>query len=299
MIKRIGVLTSGGDCSGMNAVIKSIVDHSIKNNIKIFGIKNGYLGLYHKQITILTKKKVSEIIDKGGTFLGTSRFNKLKQQKTRLKIIKNLKKKKIDLLIVIGGEGSCKGAKKISKMSFPCITLPATIDNDIIKNDFTIGFFTALETIIEAIKKIKDTSSSHKRISIIEVMGRNCGDLALYAGISTGCNIIINKKKLFIKEKIIKQININSLCTNYQIIIVSENICNIYNLAKYIEKKTKIETRATSLGYIQRGGSPVGFDRILAFKMGKYVIKLIKKRILNKSINFKNGKISFYDINKN
>ncbi len=298
MIKKIGILTSGGDSPGMNSVIKSIFYYSNKNKIKTYGIINGYKGLYFNKIKKIKKKNINNIIDKGGTLLGSSRFEKLKEKKIRLKIIDNIKNK-IDLLIVIGGEGSYKGAYKLNKMNLPCITIPATIDNDINGTDYTIGFYTALETIVNYIDNLKYTLISHNRILILEVMGRKCKDLALNASICNDNLYLITKKNIN-KNKLLNYIKKNIKYNKYIIIIIMENLINIKKFSKKIENITKIETRFTSLGYIQRGSKPSAFDRILGFKMGQFVVKkLIKKNITGKCIGIKNNKIIQYNLEKN
>ncbi len=293
MTKRIGILTSGGDSPGMNTLIFHIVQLCIKNNFYIYGIYNGFYGLYNNKIKLLNKKNLSNIWNIGGTFLKSSRFPKLKKNKIKEKIINNIKNK-IDILIVIGGEGSYQGALKLSNIGLPCITIPGTIDNDIPGTEYTIGYFTALENITKAIDNIKDTILSHNRICILEVMGRKCGNLAKAASLTCSCKLVITPEKKNKKKYIIKKIKDDIL--NNNIIIITENIYNIKKLAKNIEKKTKIETRYISLGHIQRGGRPISLDRILAYKMAFYSIKLIKKNILNKCIGIKNNKIIHYKL---
>ncbi|MFI4853270.1 MAG: 6-phosphofructokinase [Candidatus Makana argininalis] len=298
MIKKIGILTSGGDAPGMNAAIRSIVYYGISKGLKIYGIYDGYLGLFKSKIIKLYKSSVSDIINKGGTFLGSARFTEFKKKNNRLISINNLINLGIDYLLVIGGNGSYIGAKKINEMGFPCICLPGTIDNDISGTDYTIGYFTALETIIKSIDKLRDTSKSHNRISIVEVMGRYCSDLTISAAIASGCEFIILNKSNFEPKEIIIQIKnyIHKIKKN-AVVIITEHICNIYELEKYIEKETGIETRATILGHIQRGGNPVAYDRILASKMGIYSIKLILNGYKNCCIGIKNNKITHYSIN--
>ncbi len=293
MKKKIGILTSGGDSPGMNTAISCIVKECIKNNFLIYGFYNGYYGLYKNKIKLLNNYDLTYIYNQGGTFLKSSRFKKLKDIKIINKITKKMKNI-IDVLIIIGGEGSYIGAKKLTDNGLPCITLPGTIDNDIYNTDYTIGYSTAINTITKCIDKIKNTSISHNRISIIEVMGRKNGSLAIASAISCMCDFIIipeikfNEEIFF--EKIKKKINKN---TKNFTIIITENICNIYNLSKKIEYRFKKETRATNLGYIQRGGSPIYFDRILATKMSLLSIELIKKNIFGVSIGIKNNKLIY------
>ncbi|CAL4321074.1 ATP-dependent 6-phosphofructokinase isozyme 1 [Buchnera aphidicola (Pterocallis alni)] len=297
MIKRIGVLTSGGDSPGMNAAIRAIVRTGLNEKLEIFGIYDGYLGLYENRMIKLTRNSVSNMLNKGGTFLGSSRFPEFNQKNIRYEAIKNLKKNNIDNLIIIGGNGSYIGAKKLNNMGVSCICIPASIDNDVTGTDYTIGYFTALQTIVEAIDRLRDTSSSHQRISIVEVMGRNCGDLTLAAAIAGGCEFIIIPEIPYKQELLLQEIK-NGIKKNkkHAIIAITECICNVNQLAKYIEIFTQRETRATILGYIQRGGIPVAYDRILASKMGAYAISLIIKKYKGKCISIKNEKIIHHDI---
>ncbi len=294
MTKKIGILTSGGDAPGMNTLIFNIVKLCTKNNFYIYGIYNGFYGLYNKKIKLLNNKNFLNIWNSGGTFLKSSRFPELKNYQIRKKIIKNIKNK-IDILIVVGGEGSYQGALKLSNMGLPCITIPGTIDNDILGTDYTIGYFTALENITKAIDNLIDTSVSHNRICILEVMGRKCGNLALTSSLACTCEIVITPEKKIKKKHIIKKIQNKSISNN--IIIITENIYNIKKLAKKIEKETKIETKSVCLGHIQRGGKPICLDRILAYRMAFHAIKLIKKNKLNQCIGIKNNKIIHYKLN--
>ncbi|MGK2896993.1 MAG: 6-phosphofructokinase [Candidatus Makana argininalis] len=297
MIKKIGILTSGGDAPGMNAAIRSIVYYGISQELKVYGIYDGYLGLFKSKIIRLYKSSVSDIINKGGTFLGSARFKEFKKKKNRLISINNLINLGIDYLIVIGGNGSYIGAKKINDMGISCICLPGTIDNDIFGTDYTIGYLTALETIIKSIDKLRDTSKSHNRISIVEVMGRYCSDLTISSAVASGCEfIILNKFNFKPKEIVIKVKNYINKIKKHAVIIITEHICNIYELEKYIEKETGIETRATILGHTQRGGNPVAYDRILASRMGIYSIELILNGYKNCCIGIKNNKIVHYNI---
>ncbi|WP_343192415.1 6-phosphofructokinase [Buchnera aphidicola (Taiwanaphis decaspermi)] len=297
MIKKIGILTSGGDSPGMNAAIRSITRTAINKGIKVYGIYDGYLGLYENKIISFNRNTVSEIINKGGTFLRSSRFPQFKNIDIRKTAINNLKKKYIEVLIIIGGDGSYLGAKKLTEMGMPCITLPGTIDNDIPGTDYTIGFFTALENIVQSIDKIRDTSSSHKRISIVEIMGKTCGYLTLYSAIAGGCECIVIPEIKYSKKKILASIKHGiKQGKKHLIIAITEYICNTKKLALYIENKTKRETRVTVLGQIQRGGSPVSYDRILASKMGSFAIKIILSGQFGRCIGIKNNKIIHNDI---
>ncbi|MFI4819009.1 MAG: 6-phosphofructokinase [Enterobacterales bacterium] len=297
MIKKIGILTSGGDSPGMNAAIRSIVYYGISKGLQVYGIYDGYFGLFNSKILKLYKSSVSDIINTGGTFLGSARFIGFKKKKNRLIAINNLINLGIEYLIVIGGNGSYIGAKKINDMGFSCICLPGTIDNDIYGTDYTIGYFTALETIIKSIDKLRDTSKSHNRISIVEVMGRYCSDLTVSAAVASGCEFIIYHELNFEPKKIVTRIkNYINKIKKHALIIITEHICNIHELEKYIEKETGIETRATVLGHVQRGGNPIAYDRILASRMGIYSIKLFLNGYKNCCIGIKNNKIIHYNI---
>ncbi|HMI76976.1 MAG TPA: 6-phosphofructokinase [Buchnera sp. (in: enterobacteria)] len=297
MIKKIGVLTSGGDAPGMNAAIRSIVRTGINKKLEVFGIYDGYLGLYENRIYQLNRDSVSNIINRGGTFLRSVRFPDFKDIKIRKIAISNIKNIGIDFLIIIGGDGSYIAAKLLTDMGCPCVTLPGTIDNDISGTDYTIGYFTALETIVEAIDRLRDTSSSHQRISIVEVMGRYCGDLTLSGAIAGGCEFIVLPEIYYNQETLLVEIQASIKKRKKNIIvIVTEYICDVKKLAKYIEKKTKIETRATILGHIQRGGSPVAYDRILASRMGAYAIKILLQGDQGCCIGIKNENIIHNDI---
>ncbi|CAL4321648.1 ATP-dependent 6-phosphofructokinase isozyme 1 [Buchnera aphidicola (Thelaxes suberi)] len=297
MIKTVGVLTSGGDAPGMNAAIRGVVRNGIKKGLSIYGIYDGYLGLYHNKMVLLDRYSVSDVINKGGTFLGSARFPNFLEKKFRMQSIKNMKKKNIEALIVIGGDGSYSGALRLTEMNFPCICIPSTIDNDIAGTDYTIGYSTALETIVQAIDKLRDTSSSHQRITIVEVMGRNCGDLTLSASIAGGCEFVILPEIPYNKKELLEAINLGiKKGKKHAIIVATEFTCNTSELAKYIEKKTGKETRATILGHLQRGGSPVAFDRILASRMGSYSIELLLKNYKKDCIGIKNEELVHYNI---
>ncbi|PPI88707.1 6-phosphofructokinase [Candidatus Pantoea edessiphila] len=297
MIKKIGILTSGGDAPGMNAAIRSIVRSALSEGLEVCGIYDGYLGLYENRMINLDRYSVSDVINRGGTFLGSARFPKFINEKIRQIAIKNMEKSDIDALVVIGGNGSYMGAIKMTEMGFPCIGLPGTIDNDIPGTDYTIGYFTALETIVQAIDRLRDTSSSHQRISIVEVMGHCCGDLTLAAAIAGGCEFIVIPEMPYIREELVKEIKIGiAKGKKHAIVAITEHICDINDLAFFIESKTKRETRTTVLGHIQRGGAPCAYDRILASRMGNYSIQLLMQGYGGRCIGIQNEKMVHYDI---
>lgn len=298
VIKKIGVLTSGGDSPGMNAAIRSVVRAGLYEGLEIYGIYDGYLGLFENRMVQLGYDSVSDIINRGGTFLGASRFPEFKKRSIRSIVIDNINKRNLDALIVIGGDGSYVGAKKLSDMGLPCIGLPGTIDNDVVGTDYTIGYFTALETIIEAIDRLRDTSSSHQRISIVEIMGRFCGDLTIASAIAGGCEFIVVPEMTFKVLDLVNKIRLDiAKGKKHAIVVITEHICNVFNLAKYIEEQTGKETRATVLGYIQRGGKPVVYDRILASKMGVYAVELLLKGYRCHCVGVQNERLVNSNIN--
>ncbi|ARC54455.1 6-phosphofructokinase [Candidatus Riesia pediculicola] len=300
-IKRIGILTSGGDAPGMNAAIRSVVKMSISQGLEIYGIHDGYMGLYENRIEKLNNGLVSDIISKGGTFLGSARFPEFKRsEEIRNQSVNNMKKNGIDALIVIGGDGSYRGAKKIIDYGFPCIGIPGTIDNDVAGTDYTIGYFTALNTIVEAIDRLRDTSTSHKRISIVEIMGRYCGDLTLSATIAGGCEFVVLPEIPFDKKKLLEEIKYGLLKGGgrHAIVAITEYIYDVNKLAKHIEKETGHETRATILGHVQRGGKPVACDRVLASRMGAYSVELLLKGYGSHCIGIRNDQLIYQKISE-
>ncbi|CDM91992.1 6-phosphofructokinase [Xenorhabdus bovienii] len=298
-IKRIGVLTSGGDAPGMNAAIRGVVRVALTEGLEVYGIYDGYLGLYENRMKKLDRFSVSDMINRGGTFLGSARFPEFRDDKVREIAIENMRKNDIDALVVIGGDGSYLGAKKLTEAGFPCIGLPGTIDNDVAGTDYTIGYFTALETVVEAIDRLRDTSTSHKRISIVEVMGRYCGDLTLSAAIAGGCEFIVlpENEILFDREELLAEIKAGiQKGKRHAIVAITEHVCNVDELAKYIEAETRHETRATVLGHIQRGGAPVAYDRILASRMGAYSVQLLLEGFGGRCVGIQNEKLVHHDI---
>ena len=297
MIKKIGVLTSGGDAPGMNSAVRAVVRTCLSYDIEVFGIYDGYAGLHADKIEQLDRYSVSDIINRGGTFLGTARFPEFKEESVRKEAIEVLEKHGIEALIVIGGDGSYMGALKLSEMGYPCIGVPGTIDNDIAGTDYTIGFMTCLNTIVDAVDRLRDTSSSHNRISIVEIMGRYCGDLTLWAAVAGGSEYVIVPEKDFDEDSLIEQLNIGEeKGKKHAIIAITEHITDVNLLAERIQERTKRETRATILGHIQRGGAPMAFDRILASRMGSYAVELLKAGKSARCIGIQNGKMVDHDI---
>ena len=297
MIKKIGVLTSGGDAPGMNSAVRAVVRTCLSHNIEVFGIYDGYAGLHADKIEQMDRHSVSDVINRGGTFLGTARFPEFKEESVRKEAIKQLEKHGIEALIVIGGDGSYMGALKLSEMGYPCIGIPGTIDNDIAGTDFTIGFMTCLNTIVDAVDRLRDTSSSHNRISIVEMMGRYCGDLTLWAAIAGGSEYVIVPEVDFDEDQLIEQIQLGEeKGKKHAIVAITEHITDVTALAKRIEQRTKRETRATTLGHIQRGGAPMAFDRILASRMGAYAVDLLIAGKSARCIGIKCGEMVDHDI---
>lgn len=249
MIKKIGVLTSGGDAPGMNAAIRGVVRSALTEGLEVMGIYDGYLGLYEDRMVQLDRYSVSDMINRGGTFLGSARFPEFRDENIRAVAIENLKKRGIDALVVIGGDGSYMGAMRLTEMGFPCIGLPGTIDNDIKGTDYTIGFFTALSTVVEAIDRLRDTSSSHQRISVVEVMGRYCGDLTLAAAIAGGCEFVVVPEVEFSREDLVNEIKAGiAKGKKHAIVAITEHMCDVDELAHFIEKETGRETPRNCAG---------------------------------------------------
>lgn len=302
-IKTIAVLSSGGDAPGMNAGIRAVVRAALNNGICVKGVLHGYEGLIHGEFKEMNKFSVSNIINIGGTILFTARSKEFMEDSGRKKAYDQLKKSEVDALVVLGGDGSFKGAYELSKLGMPVIGIPATIDLDIPCTEYTIGFDTAINTAMECIDKLRDTSSSHLRCSVIEVMGRNAGFIASYSGISTGAEeILIPEDMDFANlDSIITRVKIGMKKgkTHYMIVIaegMSKHLGGTVDIAKKIELATGIETRATVLGYVQRGGSPTCRDRVIASMMGVHAVKCLLENRLNRVVILKDGVVKDIDI---
>ncbi len=296
-IKKIGVLTSGGDAPGMNAAIRAVVRTALSYGWEVLGVKDGYAGLHDGNFVKLTSHSVSDMLNRGGTFLGTARFPQFKNEQVRKEAVEVMKQNNIDALVVIGGDGSYMGAKLISELGFPCIGLPGTIDNDIAGTDATIGFDTALNTAVEAIDRLRDTCSSHKRISVVEVMGHHCGDLAVSAAVSCGVEAVLVPEVKWDKEEVYADIKKSvDAGKRHAILIVCELQTDVHQMAKELEALTGLETRATVLGHIQRGGTPSAVDRVLASRMGAYACELLHNGESGRCVGVKRGELVHYDI---
>lgn len=298
-MKTIGVLTSGGDAPGMNAAIRAVVRTGIAKGFKVMGVNRGYQGLIHGEIFEMESSSVSDIIHRGGTMLRTARSEEFKTEEGREKAVNVLKVFGIDGMVVIGGDGSFRGAQKLSEMGIPAIGVPGTIDNDLAYTDYTIGFDTAVNTVLDAINKLRDTSTSHERVSIIEVMGRHCGDIALYAGLAGGGESVIVPEVEFNIDEICKTVLEGKLRGKlHYIIILAEGVGRADEIAQKIEGITGLESRSTVLGHIQRGGSPTAFDRILASRLGARAVELLSSNSTSRVVGVRGNEVIDVDIDE-
>ncbi|MBQ2320204.1 MAG: 6-phosphofructokinase [Lachnospiraceae bacterium] len=297
-VKTIGVLTSGGDAPGMNAAIRAVVRTGISNGLKVKGIQRGYAGLLDEEIIDMDNLSVSDIIQTGGTVLYTARCLEFKEAEYQKKGADICRKHGIDGVVVIGGDGSFMGASKLSEQGINTIALPGTIDLDIACTEYTIGFDTAINTAMEAIDKLRDTSESHERCTIVEVMGRTAGHIALWTGIASGAEYILTTEKYHgdIQRIISKIQDRRKLGKKNHIIVNAEGVGNSMEMAKIIEIATGIETRATILGHIQRGGNPTCKDRVYASAMGTKAVELLCEGKSNRVVGYKAGEFVDYDI---
>lgn len=297
MIKNIGVLTSGGDAPGMNAAVRAVVRAAISKGMNVYGIHRGYVGLLTGDIFKMDEKSVSDIIHNGGTVLYTARCPEFKTKEGVAKAKAKCDELGIEGLVVIGGDGSFRGAADLSAMGMLCIGLPGTIDNDIACTDYTIGFDTAMNTAMDLVDKLRDTSQSHDRISVVEVMGRGAGHIAVNTGIACGATDIITKEVPYDLDQI-AQTMLKKKANGKQnfVVVVAESIGHSHEIADELQKKTGIEARATVLGHVQRGGRPTVRDRVEATRMGYYAVELLEKGIGNRVVGIKGSKIVDFDI---
>lgn len=296
-MKKIGILTSGGDAPGMNAAIRAVARAALSKGIEVVGIYHGYNGLIHGEIKPLDARSVSDIIQRGGTFLYTARCQEFREaagvQKAKQSCIDN----GIEGIVVIGGDGSFRGAADLSAAGIPCIGLPGTIDNDIAMTEYTIGYDTAMNTALDMIDKLSDTCSSHDRCSVVEVMGRRAGYIALNTGIACGAIAVITTELPYDIDSIAEKIKkAKASGKNHFTVVVSEGIGNVEQIAKELEEKSGVECRATILGHVQRGGCPTVRDRVEASKMGYYAVELLEKGIGNRVVGLKHGDVIDVDI---
>lgn len=300
MIKKIGVLTSGGDAPGMNAAIAAVIKTSLSKGIEPYIIKDGYLGLINNWIEKVNLSFTTDIISKGGTIIGSARFPEFKDEAIRQKAVKNLSKLGIEALVVIGGDGSYQGAQKLTEMGINCIGMPGTIDNDIVSSDYTIGFDTALNTVVRSIDSIRDTMQSHNRCAVVEIMGNACGDLTLYAATATGAEVISTKESFLTEEQIVEQVVKLAKAKKRSVIVaLAEKIYpSSDEIAKKIEKASGYVTRATVLGHIQRGGVPSAMDRYLATTAGMFAVEQLVEGKGGLYIGIHENKLIARDIQK-
>ena len=291
------VLTSGGDAPGMNAAIRAVVRKAIFHGVEVYGVVGGYAGLISGNFRKLEVGSVGDIIHRGGTFLFSARCEEFKTKEGQQKGIEQLKKHNIDGLVVIGGDGSYMGAKALTEQGYPCVGVPGTIDNDIPGTEFTIGFDTALNTVIDAIDKIRDTATSHERTFIIEVMGRNAGDIALWAGLAGGAETILIPEEGFNLEEIVGRLKKGQeRGKKHSIIVVAEGVASGVEIGKLIEENTDFDTRVSVLGHMQRGGSPTAQDRVLASRLGAYAVELLVEGKGGRAVGIEKNQLVDYDI---
>lgn len=297
-MKSIAVLTSGGDAPGMNPAVRAVVRTACQRGIKVYGVDRGYTGLINGDIHEMNLRSVSDIITRGGTILYSARCPEFKTEEGLQKAVVTCKKFGIDGMVIIGGDGSFRGARDLSLRGIPCIGLPGTIDNDISCTDYTIGYDTCLNTIVQMVDRIRDTSESHDRCTVVEVMGRGAGYLALEAGIAVGAtSIIVPEVEYDIERDVIARIReFQKTGKKHFIVIVAEGVGGTAEIAKKIEAETGVESRATILGHVQRGGSPTARDRIMASQMGSRAVDLLTQGIGNRVIGIRDNKIVDFDI---
>ena len=296
-IKKIGVLTSGGDAPGMNAVIRAVTRTAIEHGIEVVGIRRGYAGLISGDLINLSIRSVTGIIKAGGTFLYTARSVEFREEPGILKAVDTCKKNGIEGIVAIGGDGTFRGAADLSKHGIPCIGIPGTIDNDIAASEYTIGFDTSINCVMDMVDRLRDTMESHERCSVVEVMGRGAGYIALHSGIATGATcVLIPEIKTEYQDILDKIEKAKATGKTHFIIIIAEGVGGSDQLAKRIESDTGITTRCTILGHVQRGGSPTVRDRVMASHMGHYAVELLRDGKGNRVVVYQNGRIKDVDI---
>ncbi len=298
-MKRIGILTSGGDAPGMNAAVRAVVRKGVYHGLEVVGIKHGYAGLLREEMDLLDLGSVADIIQRGGTKLFTARCEEFKTPEGQQKGAEILRKHDIEALIVIGGDGSYRGARALSHLGINTIGLPGTIDNDIPGTDYTIGFDTAVNTVIEAIDKIRDTATSHERTYVVEVMGRNAGDIAMIAGLAGGAESILIPESPFDLDQVLVKLRKGvERGKRHSIILVAEGVGHGMEIGEKIAAETGWEVRVTVLGHLQRGGSPTAFDRILASRMGAMAVDLLLEGQTSKVVGIRGTKLIATDIDE-
>ena len=296
--KKIAVLTSGGDAPGMNAALRAVVRAGISYGMEVYGVRRGYNGLLNGDMFPMNLRSVSDIIHRGGTFLYTARSPEFNTPEGVKKAADKCREMGIDGVVVIGGDGSFRGARDLTNAGIPCIGIPGTIDNDIACTEYTVGFDTAMNTAMEMVDRLRDTTESHDRCSVVEVMGRRCGDIALQTGIAVGATAILVPEVPYDFERdVIQRMKFTQKTgKKHFIIIVAEGVGGVDKLAKDIEEQTGIESRATVLGHVQRGGSPTLRDRVMASRMGYHAVELLDKGIGNRVVAYRESKVVDFDI---
>ncbi|MBV7506083.1 6-phosphofructokinase [Bacillus sp. sid0103] len=296
-MKKIGVLTSGGDSPGMNPAIRAVVRKAIYHNVEVYGIYGGYTGLISGNIKKLELGSVGDIIQRGGTMLQSARCPEFKTKEGQQKGIEQLKAHGIEGLVVIGGDGSYRGAKALTEQGYPCVGVPGTIDNDIPGTELTIGFDTALNTVIDSLDKIRDTATSHERTFVIEVMGRNAGDIALWAGLAGGAETILIPEEGYDMNDIVEKLRKgHERGKKHSIIVVAEGVCSGVEFGKQVQEATNFDTRVSVLGHIQRGGSPTAADRVLASRLGARAVELLIEGKGGRAVGIEKNQLVDYDI---
>lgn len=296
LMKKIAVLTSGGDAPGMNAAIRAVVRKARYHGVEVVGVYHGYEGLYHENYKPLDIGSVGDIIQRGGTILYSARFPEFKEGDYQEQAIERMKKAGIEGLVVIGGDGSYRGAMQLTEKGFPCVGIPGTIDNDVPGTEYTIGFDTALNTVVDSIDKIRDTATSHENTFVIEVMGRDAGDIALWAGLAGGAESILIPEENFEIEDVVTRLERGaSRGKRHSIIIVAEGVMKGHKLAKKLEERTGVKIRTSVLGHIQRGGSPSARDRVLAGLFGARAVELLIEGKGGRAVGIKNHDVIDYD----
>ena len=297
-MKRIGLLTSGGDAPGMNAAIRAVVRSGIYFGMEVYGIERGYAGLIDDIVVPMEMRSVSNIVQFGGTKLRTARCLEMLTEEGQKRAVATLEKHGIEGLVVIGGDGSFRGARALTeKFGVPTIGIPGTIDNDLAYTDYTLGFDTAVNTCLDIINKLRDTMTSHERVSVVEVMGRHCGDIALYSGIASGAEIIVVPEIAFDMKEIVASINRSRAHGKHSnIIVIAEGVMSADKFAKELQAGTQHDVRPTCIGHVQRGGSPSMSDRMLAAQFGNKAVRLLKDGIGNRAVGIRDNKIIEMDI---
>ena len=297
MIKKIGILTSGGDAPGMNAAVRAVTRAAIRKGMQVYGIRRGYNGLINGDVFEMNERSVSDIIQRGGTMLYTARCPEFRTEEGVEKAKAKCEELGLEGIVVIGGDGSFRGAADLSAKGILCVGLPGTIDNDIACTEYTIGYDTAMNTVVEMVDKLRDTTQSHDRCSVVEVMGRGAGYIALNAGIACGATYVITSEIPYDLDVVAKKM-LESKKTGKQhfIIVVSEGVGHSDEIARTLQEKTEIEARTTILGHVQRGGSPTVRDRVVASQMGYYAVELLSQGIGNRVVGMQNRKIVDFDI---